>query len=177
METLPREMVMKAVGTVLAEAYEGPEDPRGTWFENNAADAGFFATLDGLSADEASRAPRPGGSTVAAHAGHLRFSLEVSRRWVTGDRGPFDWGRSWAVRQAGDAAWAELRAGIRQEYGAFRRALDEAGELDFLAFAGVLGAVAHAAYHLGAVKQMVLELRGASSAETAEAAEAATGAA
>ena len=172
METLPREMVMKAVGTVLAEAYEGPQDPRGTWFVNNAADAGFFPTLDALSAEDASRPPHAGRSTVAAHAGHLRFSLEVSRRWVTGDRGPFDWGQSWAVREVDDAAWAELRAGIRQEYASFRRALDEAGELDFLAFAGVLGALAHAAYHLGAVKQMVLELRGA-----APPAEASTGAA
>ncbi|HEX6751590.1 MAG TPA: DinB family protein [Longimicrobium sp.] len=169
METLPREMVMKAVGMVLAEAYEGPQDPRGTWFVNNAADAGFLPTLDALSAEEASRPPHPGRSTVAAHAGHLRFSLEVSRRWVAGERGPFDWGQSWAVREVDDATWAELRAGIRQEYASFRRALGEAGELDFLAFAGVLGAVAHAAYHLGAVKQMVLELRGAAPSEPAEA--------
>lgn len=167
METLPRDVVMKAVGMVLAEGYEGPQDPRGTWFVNNSPDAGFLPTLDALLAEEASRAPRAGGSTVAAHAGHLRFSLEVSRRWVSGERGPFDWSRSWAVRQVDDAAWAELRAGIRQEYEAFRRALDEAGELDFLTFGGIIGAVAHAAYHLGAVKQMVLELRGAPSSPAA----------
>jgi DinB family protein len=161
METLPRDEVMRAVEMVLAEGYEGPQDPRGTWFVNNSPDAGFFPTLDALSAEEASRAPGPGRSTVAAHAGHLRFSLEVSRRWVTGDRGPFDWSRSWAVREVDEGAWAELRAGIRQEYAAFRRALSEAKELDFLTFGGIVGAVAHAAYHLGAVKQMVLELRGA----------------
>ena len=167
METLPRDGVMKAVGMVLAEGYEGPQDPRGTWFVNNSPDAGFFPTLDALSAEEASRAPRAGGSTVAAHAGHLRFSLEVSRRWVRGERGPFDWSRSWAVRQVDDAGWAELRAGIRQEYDAFRHALGEAKELDFLTLGGILGAVAHAAYHLGAVKQMVLELRGAAPSEAA----------
>jgi hypothetical protein len=168
MATLPREMVLKAVEGVLAEAYEGPQDPRGTWFVNNAPGAGFLATLDALSAEEASRAPAAGRSTVAAHAGHLRFSLEVSRRWVRGKRGPFDWGRSWAVREVDAAAWAELRSGVRQEYDAFRRALHELGEIDFLAFSGVLGAVAHAAYHLGAVRQMVLELRGAPSSAAAE---------
>ncbi|HSU12677.1 DinB family protein [Longimicrobium sp.] len=162
METLPREMVMKAVGSVLAEGYEGPQDPRGTWFVNNAPDAGFLATLDALPAEDASRAPGAGRGTVAGHAGHLRFSLEVSRRWVQGDRGPFEWDRSWAVREVDDASWAELRAGVREAYEAFRRALDEAAELDFLRLAGAIGAVAHAAYHLGAVRQMVLELRGAS---------------
>jgi hypothetical protein len=159
METLPRDVVIKGLETVLAEAYEGPQDPRGTWFVNNAADAGFLPTLDALSADEASRAA-PGRSTVAAHAGHMRFSLEVSRRWMTGDRGPFDWSQSWAVKTVDEAAWAELRAGIRQEYDVFRTALAEAGELDDLALTGAFGALAHAGYHLGAVKQMVLELRG-----------------
>lgn len=163
METLPRELVMKAVESVLAEGYEGPRDPRGTWFVNNAPDAGLLATLDALSAGEASRAPGAGRGTVAAHAGHLRFSLEVSRRWVLGERGPFEWSRSWAVREVDDAAWAELRAGVREEYEAFRRALGEAGELDFLRLAGAIGAVAHAAYHLGAVRQMALELRGGAS--------------
>lgn len=165
MEMLPRGMVMEAIGTVLAEAYEGPADPSGTWFVNNAADAGFFPTLDALSADEAARAAGAGRSTVAAHAGHIRFGLEVSRRWVAGDRGPFDWHQSWAVSTVDDAAWAELRAGLRQEYAAFRRALDEVGEWDESRFTGVIGNLAHAAYHLGAVKQMVLELRGASTTE------------
>ncbi|HET7460304.1 MAG TPA: hypothetical protein VFJ82_03615 [Longimicrobium sp.] len=169
MEMLPRGMVMEAIGTVLAEAYEGPPDPSGTWFVNNAADAGFFPTLDALSAEEASRAAGAGRSTVAAHAGHIRFGLEVSRRWVTGDRGPFDWHQSWAVSTVDDAAWAELRAGLRQEYAAFRRAIDDVREWDESRFAGVVGNLAHAAYHLGAVKQMVLELRGTAStrAETA----------
>ncbi|HET7233000.1 MAG TPA: DinB family protein [Longimicrobium sp.] len=169
METLPREMVMEAIGAILTEAYEGPPDPSGTWFVNNAADAGFFPTLDGLSADEASRAAAPGRSTVAAHAGHIRFGLEVSRRWVSGNRGPYDWHQSWAVSTVDEAAWAELRAGLRQEYAAFRRAIDEVHEWEESRFTGLLGNLAHAAYHLGAVKQMVLEMRGSETtrAETA----------
>jgi hypothetical protein len=163
MDTLSCEMVMKAIGDILTEAYEGPPDPSGTWFVNNRADAGFFPTLDALPADEASRSPADGRSTVAAHAGHMRFSLEVSRRWVTGDRGPFDWHQSWAVSTVDEAAWAELRAGLRQEYAAFRAALDDVAEFDQSGFTGLMGGVAHAAYHLGAVKQMVLELRGAGS--------------
>lgn len=170
METLQRGVVTKAVEEILTEAYEGPPDPSGTWFVNNAADAGFFPTLDGLSADEASRAVRAGGSTVAAHAGHMRFSLEVSRRWVSGDRGPYDWRQSWAVREVDAAAWAELRAGLRHEYRAFRRALDEAEDFTQPVFTGVVGAVAHVAYHLGAVKQMLLELRATPAGEPAGAA-------
>jgi len=167
METLPRQMVMEAIGAILTEAYEGPPDPSGTWFVNNAADAGFFPTLDALSAEDASRPVGPGRSTVAAHAGHIRFGLEVSRRWTGGERGPFDWHQSWATHEVDDAGWAELRGGLRQEYQSFRAALDAAGEMSADIFTGVIGAVAHIGYHLGAVKQMVLELRGATRADTA----------
>ena len=161
METLPRDVVMKSIRIVLQEAYEGPQDPRGTWFVETTPDSGLFGTLASVSADEASRPPATGRSTIAAHAGHLRFSLEVSRRFVGGDRGPFDWKQSWAISQVDDAAWGELRSGLRQEYDAFRAALDEAGELDGLVLSAIVGGLAHAAYHLGAIRQMILELRGA----------------
>jgi hypothetical protein len=172
METLPREMVMKAIGDILAEAYEGPRDPRGTWFVNNAADAGFFPTLDGLSAEEASRAPGAGRTSVAAHAGHMRFSLEVSRRWAVGERGPFEWHQSWAVSTVDEAAWGELRDGLRREYDAFREMLETTPVFEPLSFTGLVAHVAHVGYHLGAVKQIVRELRsndaGAAAEGTAE---------
>jgi hypothetical protein len=160
MDTLPREMVTKAIADILGEAYEGPRDPRGTWFVNNAADAGFFPTLDALCAADASRAPGPGRTSIAAHAGHMRFSLEVSRRWAIGERGPFDWHRSWAVSTVDDAAWDELRAGLRREYDAFRQVVEETAVFEPLSFTGLVAHVAHAGYHLGAVKQIVRELRG-----------------
>jgi len=167
METLPRDVLMKSLRMVLKEAYEGPYDPRGTWFVEMAPESGLFGTLAGVSAEEASRPPAPGRSTIAGHAGHLRFSLEVARRFLGGDRGPFDWEQSWATTSVDEAAWAELRSGLRQEYDAFRRALDEAGELDWLVLSGIVGSIAHVAYHLGAIRQMVLEGRGAPAA-TAE---------
>jgi hypothetical protein len=160
METLPRDVLMKSLRMVMAEAYEGPRDPRGTWFVEMAPDSGLFGTLASVSADEASRPPAPGRSTIAGHAAHLRFSLEVARRFLSGDRGPFEWEQSWATRGVDEAAWAELRAGLRQEYDAFLLALDEVGELDWLLLSGTLGGLAHVAYHLGAIRQMMLELRG-----------------
>ena len=160
MEMLPRDVLMKSLRMVMAEAYEGPRDPRGTWFVEMAPDSGLFGTLATVSADEASRPPAEGRSTIAGHAGHLRFSLEVARRFLGGDRGPFEWEQSWATRSVDEAAWAELRGGLRQEYDAFLLALDEAGELDWLLLSGTLGGLAHVAYHLGAIRQMVMELRG-----------------
>lgn len=159
METLPREMVMKALTDVMAEAYEGPADPRGTWFVDNAPDAGVFGVLDGISADGASRAPGPGRATLAAHAGHLRFSLEVSRRWISGERPRADWRESWAVSSVGEEEWRALKAALRDEYAELRRVLDAMPVFDPVSFTSMVAALAHAAYHLGAMRQLALAVR------------------
>lgn len=172
MEELSREAVLASLLKVLDEALEGPRDPRFTWFTNNAPDSGVHGTLAELSAGEASRASGPGRKSVAAHAEHLRFSLDVGTRWARGERLRVDWAESWGVQTVDEAEWSALREAVRAEYAAFRRAVEERAEWDPATVTGVAAAVAHTAYHLGAMRQIALEVR-APSAETAEAAGAA----
>ncbi len=156
MPDLSREAVLRAVMPILAEAYAGPADPRSTNFLNNEPDCGVFGTLDRLSAAEASMPPAPGRPTVAAHAEHLRFSLDVSNRWLRGDHTKADWSASWGVHAVDEAEWLRLRELLRDEYAQFLELIDDRPEIDEELLAGMVGTVAHAAYHLGALRQAAL---------------------
>ncbi|HEX8695918.1 MAG TPA: DinB family protein [Longimicrobium sp.] len=160
MSIFTRDAVLRSLLEVLAEGYEGPRDPRMTWFVENAADSGLFGTLRALSAGEASRAPGSGRRSVAAHAEHLRFSMDVLSRFIAGERVRPDWARSWAVETVDERGWEELRAALRGEYERLRRTVDEVRDWKELTLAAVAGALAHAAYHLGAVRQIALAVRG-----------------
>jgi len=170
MAEIARETVLRSLLMVLDEAYEGPADPRGTWFTNNALDSGVLGTLRGLSAADASRAPFPGARSIAAHANHLRFSLDVSTRWLRGETPDADWSESWAVETVDEPAWSELREGIERGHRDLRAAVEARGEWDEPRLAGAAGAIAHAAYHLGAVRQLMIGLGGESTADAAGAA-------
>src|SRR5262245_59884334 len=86
-----------ATTTLLRETFEGSNGPS-TYFIDSDKKSGFFAVLDALSAAEASRPMRPGGSTVAGHAHHAGFHLDMSSAWMRGDREPRDWNESWSVK-------------------------------------------------------------------------------
>jgi hypothetical protein len=156
MPDLSREAVLRAVMPILAEAYAGPADPRSTHFVNNEPDSGVFGTLDRLSAVEASTPPEPGRPTAAAHAEHLRFSLDVATRGLRGDHAEADWTESWAVQTVDEAEWVLLRERLRDEYAQFLELVDARTEIDEALLAGIAGMAAHAAYHLGALRQVAL---------------------
>ncbi len=57
MAEIARETVLRSLLMVLDEAHEGPADPRGTGFTNDALDSGVPGALRETSAAGASRAP------------------------------------------------------------------------------------------------------------------------
>jgi MoxR-like ATPase len=153
MSEIPRETVLRAVLPVLSEAFAGPADPRSTHFVNNLPDCGLFGTLDALTAEQASTPVEEGGATAAAQAEHMRFSLDVSVRWMRGEREKADWARSWDVREVDDDAWTELREQLRRTYDAFVVMVHQQ-PMDADLLEGLVATVAHAAYHLGALRQI-----------------------
>ena len=113
-----------ATTTLLRETFEGPAGPS-TYFIDNDKKAGFFAVLDTLSAAEASRPMRPGGPTVAGHAHHAGFHLDMSSAWLRGDRESRDWDLSWQVKTVDEPAWAALRRRLRQQYASLLEAIEK----------------------------------------------------
>jgi hypothetical protein len=151
------EAFVKSWLEVLQEACEGGKPGQGTAFlDNTKADgsgnSGLFATLDSLSAARASE-PTVLGTSVAAHAAHVAFHLEVGVRWAKGDRGPFDWKGSFEPRAVDEAGWKALRERVRVAYAGMAELARQTTDWDEDAAGGLAASLAHLAYHLGAIRQ------------------------
>jgi hypothetical protein len=155
MESFPQQTVLDAVLGLLQEVCDGPENPRETWVVSNEPASGILGTVSRVSAEQASREPRVGARTIAAHAEHVRFALHASRRWLTEDAPPqIDWKQSWLVSQVDEARWDRLRGALRDELVALTEAIRRFDRWDEVSMKGAMATVAHAAYHLGAIRQM-----------------------
>src|SRR5262249_7270649 len=87
------------------------------------------------------------------HVHHIVFGLNASAAWIRGDRTKHDWQQSWRVKGVDEAGWAELLRQLRAGYADLREAIEKQGVSSSDAFGGAVGAVAHVAYHLGAIRQ------------------------
>lgn len=140
------------VTRLLREAFEGPPGPW-TYFTDTAPGHGVFATLGGLTAVEASETGGPGGSTIAGHVHHLSASLGLTMRGLRGEVVSRDRSKSWTVSAVDAAQWTELQTGLRRAYDTLRVAIETHAEWDEETLGTAFGAIAHAAYHLGAIRQ------------------------
>ncbi|HEY0670935.1 MAG TPA: hypothetical protein VGD27_01650 [Longimicrobiales bacterium] len=131
-------------------------------FALNPGDAGLLASLDQLSADQASRSANS-GATIAAHVDHLRYGLSLMNRWAGGEKDPFhdaDWSQAWQTTAVTETQWAELRRALRGETERWLDALKSARAVRGIELDGVIGTVIHLGYHLGAIRQIAANARG-----------------
>ena len=145
--------------TLFAELVDGA--PEGGAYMLNPGDAGLLRSLDRLSAEAASRSA-DGGATIAAHVEHLRYGLSLMNRWAGGENpfGDADWSAAWRTARVSDAEWEQLRAGLRDEAHRWLAALGTPREVQPVEINGVIGSIAHLAYHLGAIRQIDRTIRG-----------------
>jgi len=137
---------------MLREAFEGPPGPW-TYFTDTSPGSGLFATIDGLSASQASHVGGPGRTTIAGHMQHLSSSLALSTRGLLGESASRDRSRNWTVATVNDAEWAAVRGRLRDEYQKLLVTVETHAAWDEDALGTAMGAIAHTAYHLGAVRQ------------------------
>ena len=153
----PPAVTVSLLTRMLVEAFEGPPGPW-TYFSDATPGTGFFATLRGLRAVQASERGGPGHSTIAGHVHHVSSSLVLSTRGLRGEPASRDRGRSWTVTTVDDAGWADLQAQLRREYDSLVVAVETHAVWDEDALGVAIGAIAHAAYHLGAIRQRLAHL-------------------
>jgi hypothetical protein len=168
---VPDALLTAVLPTLLAEIVDGSPDPAARTYLLNRGDPGLLASLDRLSAAEASATPG-GGPSVAAHADHLRYGLSLLNRWAAGALPPpeeIDWTASWRRTAVTDAEWQAVRDALRREATAWAAALRTPRAPSEIEAGWMAGSVAHLAYHLGAVRQLARAARGPTAEDEARA--------
>jgi hypothetical protein len=146
---------------LFSELVDGARHPEGG-IVLNAGDAGLLKSLDALPADRASTSVND-GATIAAHAQHLRFGLSLMNRWAREGGNPFgdaNWGEAWKTSGVDEAAWQEIRQGLGREARRWLEMLGTPRKVSELELTGMIGSIAHLAYHLGAIRQIDRTARG-----------------
>jgi hypothetical protein len=146
---------------LFAELIEGTADSGGG-FILNSGDVGLLWSLDKLTAADASRSVNE-GATIAAHAKHVQYGLSLMNRWAREGGNPFadaKWDEAWATTDVGEGEWQEIRDALRDEAQRWRRTLTAPRDASDVEFSGMVGSIAHLAYHLGAIRQISKHLRG-----------------
>jgi hypothetical protein len=151
--------IANSLGTLFAELTTGA--PKAGGYMLNGGDEGLLRALDKISAADAS-AVTSTGSSIAAHVDHLRYELSLMNRWSTGEN-PFrdaDWSASWRRTVVTEAEWQQLRVTVRAEISRWIDALRQPRDVNESELSGIIGSIAHFAYHLGAIRQINQATRG-----------------
>jgi len=151
--------VLPIIRELFTEAFEGTPG-NWTWFVNTEPNCGIFGTIESLDANAASRPATDGGRSVAAHVEHLRWWLTNVNVVTRGGEWNPDWSGSWSVQAVSESEWTALREALREEYQRVLESL-EAGRIDpddRMMLTGTMAMPAHAAHHLGTMRQIIKQL-------------------
>jgi hypothetical protein len=157
---MPTTNLHTVLSRLFSELVDGTSADGG--FMLNRGDVGLLRSLDALSAADASRSANE-GATIAAHAEHLRYGLSLMNRWATKGGNPFadaTWDAAWKVSTVDDAAWKNIRSGLRDEAHAWLQTLNTPRDASEMDLCGMMGSIGHLAYHLGAIRQIARAARG-----------------
>ncbi|MBX3443112.1 MAG: hypothetical protein KF774_11965 [Planctomyces sp.] len=127
----------------------------------NPNDPGLVETLKALSAETASKPPGPGRKPIVSHANHVLCGLELANRALEGEQGVYesaDWNRAWTLESVSDSEWRALAGRLESQS---MRLISQVGEpraWSEIMLTGAFAVAAHAAYHLGSIRQMTLDV-------------------
>lgn len=142
------------MGQLLTETFESVD---GIYLE---AGTSLLETLAAVTAKQASRKVSAEGSSVAAHVRHLTFYLELLEGGMRGkETEGADWEETWRITAVTESEWDEMRERLARSYQQFRALLNFPGVWEIGgggAIAVALAVATHTAYHLGAIRQMLL---------------------
>jgi len=124
-----------------------------SWFTESKPGSGLFGTIDPLSSEEASVLVE--GVTIAAHTDHTRYHLWANNQLLEGKTQDFNWDESWKIGAVAKDEWEQIKKGLHREYMKMTEHISEEKNLNSSTATILLGTLAHAAYHLGAIRQMV----------------------
>ena len=135
---------------LLRETFEGsPEGQPSAYLDRGA---GFFSTLDELSAEQVSTDVH--GTTIVAQTEHAKFYLDRLCEYLDGRTDPVNWDDSWLIEAVNDDEWMALRSTVLRSYENALKCLATPRVWTEMQIGLVMGMIAHSAYHLGAIRQI-----------------------
>lgn len=148
-KSIPSEAFTTPLFALLDETFEKVQ---GIFLDGGTS---LFETLEGISAEDASRPVAPGRATIAAQVDHVRFYLDVLERYMRGESvGKVDWKDIWnRVGRVTPPEWQEIRDRLRASHArvtALMKGFD--GWDGDNEIGGALAIVVHTAYHLGQIR-------------------------
>jgi hypothetical protein len=147
-------LFVEAAAYLLRETFEGaPEGGPSAYLDRGV---GFFSTLGGIDAAGASRDLK--GTTIAAQTEHAKFYLDRLCEFLNDRTERVNWEDSWLIETVNDEEWSALRESVKHAYANALRCLAEAREWTDMKTGMAMGLIAHSAYHLGAIRQMIKQL-------------------
>lgn len=143
-----------SLSTLFTELVDGSAPTGGYMLNRN--DVGLLRSVDKISATDASTVV-DGGSSIAAHVDHVAFGIALMNRWAEGEENPWkdaDWAGSWKRTKVTEEGWEKLRRRLADESHRWLGAMKQPREMSEVELTGMIGSIAHLAYHLGAIRQM-----------------------
>ena len=152
--SIQRDDFLKDILFILRETFEGsPVGEPSAYLDRGV---GVFATLEGLSAEEVSQ--YSGATTIAAHTEHAKFYLDRLCEFMNGKNEKVNWEQSWLIETVNETEWNHLREGMRKSYEGVLRCFAGIETWNQENIGEAIAIIAHTAYHLGAIRQMVKNL-------------------
>lgn len=150
MKTINQADFTTALSILFKETFEGmPTAEEQVYL---AHDAGIFATLGKISAEQAST--ETDSTTIAAHGEHARFYIELLDNYLNRDMRVVDFKKSWRVSNVSENEWDDLRGNLSKVYRKTSETFEKNDVWGLDTITVAMGILAHTAYHLGAIRQM-----------------------
>jgi hypothetical protein len=149
--TIERDDFLKDVLFILRETFEGSPEGEGSAYLDRGI--GVFPTLEKLSAAQVST--EINGISIAAHTEHFKFYLDRLCEFIKGKNDPINWEQSWLIDEVNDAEWDALRGAVRKAYENVLRTFAEVETWNGDNIGDSVAIIAHTAYHLGAIRQIM----------------------
>ena len=123
----------------------------------------LYETLEGVTAEEASRSASPTTATIAAQVEHVRFYLDVLDEIIrTKDiEKKYNWREIWeTVREVTPEQWEDLKRRLHKSHDRVMATINSFENWDgAFDIGGAISIVAHTAYHLGGIRQALGVIR------------------
>jgi hypothetical protein len=129
----------------------------------------LFETLDGVTAEEASRSASPKTATIAAQVEHVRFYLDVLDEIIRTKnvQKKYNWEEIWqTVRAVTPEQWEDLKRRLHESHARVMATINSFEKWDgSFDIGGPMSIVAHTAYHLGGIRQALGVIRSTQAGE------------